>query len=47
MPNFSAYDQVVDHALPIIADRPDELRLRERVVDLLRPSIGGAILTKT
>jgi hypothetical protein len=47
MPNFSAYDQVVDHALPIIADRLDELRLRERVVDLLRPSIGGTILTET
>jgi hypothetical protein len=33
MPDFDAYDHVVDHALPIIADRVDELRLRERVAD--------------
>jgi hypothetical protein len=30
---FGACDQVVDHALPIIADLVDELRLCERVAD--------------
>ena len=33
MPDFAAYDQVVDLAMPIIADLVDELRLRERVAD--------------
>jgi hypothetical protein len=35
MPDFAAYDQVVDFAIPVIADLVYGLRLRERIADYL------------